>query len=115
DDLAADTAELRVRDTGAEGERLVVTRNGEPFGAPIAVTSDPFTTTVPVARDPAREGPLGTWVRVDTIRAVEVVDGVALPDQVVDLPLDVPATADVLRLPTTIANPIFLTGAEDGG
>ncbi len=116
DDLAADAAELAVTVTGGQGDRIVLVRNGQRFGSAIAVTSDPFTATVPIERHPASEGPLGTWVRVETIRTVEIVDGVAAPDHLVDLPLDVPADGDVLRFPTTIANPLFLTGTvADGG
>lgn len=110
DELAADEASLEITVTGGAGDTLVVTRNARDLVAPILVTADPFTTTVHVVRDPRTEGPLGTWVRVDTIRAVEIVDGVALPDRIVNLPLDVPAEVDVLRVPTTIANPVLLTG-----
>lgn len=117
DDLAADAADLAITVTGGVGDTIVLIRNGQRHGPAIEVTSDPFTATVPIERDPAGEGPLGTWVRVETIRAVEIVDGVALPDQLADLPLDVPADADVLRFPSTLANPVFLTGAtspDDG-
>jgi hypothetical protein len=115
DDLAADAANLQVTITGGQGDLLVVLVNGERQGAAIEVDADPFTVTLPIERDVDGEGPLGTVVRLETIRAVEVVDGVAIPDAILALPLDAPAEGDVLRFPTTIANPIFLTGASDGG
>jgi hypothetical protein len=114
DDLAADAADLTVTVAGGQGDLLVVLVNGERQGAAIEVDADPFTVTVPIERDVDGEGPLGTVVRLETIRAVEVVDGVAMPNQILALPLDAPAEGDVLRFPTTIANPIFLTGAADG-
>lgn len=78
--LVADTAEVELTVAGAEGQSVRVVRNGEEVDV-VEVDADPFTATIDADRDPASEGPLGTYWRV------EVFD-------------------DASR--TAIANPVFL-------
>jgi hypothetical protein len=106
DDLAADVAELTVTVTGGHGDTIALHRNGEPYLDPVPVTSDPFAATFTLTRDLLGEGPLGTFVRVETYRPIDLPDGTSLP-HVPGLPAD----ADLLRYPTTLTNPVFLTGA----
>jgi hypothetical protein len=128
EDLAADEADLEVTVRGGQGDALVLTRNARPFGLPIPITSDPFTTTIPVERDTAGEGPLGTWVRVETVRAIDPATGdVAATsdahhdgdhaeddhDHATAGAAAIDAALDLPGFPTTIANPVFLTGAAD--
>ena len=82
DTLVADRAELTVTVRGGAGQTITILRDGEPSGAPVPVTSDPFTHTFTATRSGA-SGPLGTFWRVD------VADSRSL---------------------TAITNPIFLTG-----
>jgi hypothetical protein len=137
EDLDADEAELTITVRGGAGDSLVLRRNAEPFGLPIPITADPFTTTVPIERDERTEGPLGTWVRVETVRSVPGSDRqVEVEGEGVDDAAhshadrageegdheghDHPASAAALEaaaatvFPTTIANPVVLTGADDG-
>jgi hypothetical protein len=83
DTLVGTAATMDVTVNGANGQTLVVSRDGTEAQR-IPVTSDPFSTSVPIDRDPA-EGPLGTFWRVD------VAGDVAL---------------------TAIGNPIFLADAQ---
>lgn len=77
------TVALRVTVTGGKGQLLTYIRNGMPVLS-VPVTSDPFVSDLPRAgRDPANEGPLGTFWRVETRDASSR---------------------------TTIGNPIFLKG-----
>jgi hypothetical protein len=65
DVLRADTATMTVRVQGAAGQTLRAFRNGQPvLAAPIASADQ--SVTVPIARVPADEGPLGTFWRVET-------------------------------------------------
>jgi hypothetical protein len=82
DTLVATTATMEVTVRAATGQQLVVSRNGSEVQR-IAVTGDPFTTTIAAARA-ADEGPLGTFWRVDV--------------------------ADALSF-TAIGNPVFLADA----
>jgi hypothetical protein len=79
DTLHADAATLSVRVRGADGQLLIVTKDGLPAGV-VPIAGDDFRTTVAATRDPG-SGPLGTFWRVDTIDA---------------------------QLYTTIGNPVFL-------
>lgn len=82
DTLHTDLASLDVRVRGADGQMLIVTRDGEPAQViPIAGTD--FRTTITATRD-ASSGPLGTFWRIDTRDA---------------------------QAYTTIGNPVFLTAA----
>jgi hypothetical protein len=83
DTLVGTVATLNVTVNGATAQTLVVSRDGTEVQR-IPVTSDPFSTSIPIDRDPA-EGPLGTFWRVD------VAGDVAL---------------------TAIGNPIFLADAQ---
>lgn len=65
DTLHADAASLEVEVEGADGQTLVVTRDGLPAGL-VPITGDDFRTTVAATRDPG-SGPLGTFWRVDTV------------------------------------------------
>ena len=85
DTLVADTASMTVTVRGGQGQTVTILRDGDAVGAPVPVTSDPFTHTFDAART-AESGPLGTFWRVDV--------------------------ADTRSL-TAITNPIFLTGAGD--
>jgi hypothetical protein len=85
DRLAADSATVTVTVTGAEGQLLLVSRNGQAEGAPVPITADPFTHTFEASRADD-EGPLGTFWRVDT------------------------QTLDPTPVLTTIGNPVFLAG-----
>lgn len=65
DALRADTATMAVRVQAGAGQVLRVYRNGQPvLAAPIATADQ--TVTLPIARVPADEGPLGTFWRVET-------------------------------------------------
>jgi hypothetical protein len=64
DTLIGQTAKLDVTVNGASGQSLVVSRNGAEVQR-VPITADPFTTTIDASRDPAGEGPLGTFWRVD--------------------------------------------------
>jgi hypothetical protein len=64
--VGADTATLHVEVRGGLGHTVVVSVDGEPAGAPVPVDADPFTYETEVARSDA-SGPLGTFVRVDTV------------------------------------------------
>jgi hypothetical protein len=79
DTLIGTTATMDVTVNGANGQTLVVSRDGTEVQR-IPVTSDPFTTSITADRDPG-EGPLGTFWRLD------VADSVSL---------------------TAIGNPVFL-------
>jgi hypothetical protein len=83
DTLVGTAATLDVTVNGANAQTLVVSRDGTELQR-IPVTSDPFSTSIPIDRDPA-EGPLGTFWRVD------VASDVAL---------------------TAVGNPIFLADAQ---
>ena len=85
DTLVADAAQLSITVRGGQGQTLTILRDGEPVGAPVPVTSDPFTHTWTADRV-AGSGPLGTFWRAD------IADAQAL---------------------TVITNPIFLTGVGD--
>lgn len=92
DTLVTETATVTVTITGAEGQQLLVSRNGEAAGAPVAIDSDPFVHAFTADRTDD-EGPLGTFWRVDTMAL---------------------SPTPVL---TTIGNPIFLadrTGEQAG-
>lgn len=82
DTLHADVAALEVHVSGADGQTIVVTKDGLPAGL-VPVVGDDFRTTIPATRDPG-SGPLGTFWRVDTTD---------------------------LQGYTTIGNPVFLSGA----
>jgi hypothetical protein len=82
DTLNARRATVTVRVRGGDGQRIQITRDGDPYGLPVLVRGDDFTYRFTARRD-AGSGPLGTFWRVDT--------------------------AD-LRSLTTIGNPIFLAG-----
>ena len=82
DTLVADTASMTVTVRGGAGQTVTILRDGDAVGAPVPVTSDPFTHTFDAART-SGSGPLGTFWRVDV--------------------------ADTRSL-TAITNPIFLTG-----
>ncbi len=66
DSVPTDAATLTVIVVGGTGQQVVVTADGEPVGAPLTVDADPFTARVDITRS-AASGPLGTFVRVDTI------------------------------------------------
>jgi hypothetical protein len=85
--FAADEAEVSLRVTGAAGQVLRIVRNGETADL-VPITGDDVTHTWTAERDEGSEGPLGTWWRVET------------QDH---------------EARTTVANPIFLTGADPGG
>ena len=75
-------ATLTVRVRGADGQLLLVSKDGLPAGI-VPILGDDFTHTFAATRDPV-SGPLGTFWRVDTF--------------------------DLQSL-TTIGNPVFLQGA----
>lgn len=79
DVLATDRADIEVTVTGASGQVLRITRDGDVVGV-VPITADPFTHVIEATTAPG-SGPLGTFWRVDT--------------------------ADTQSL-TTIANPVFL-------
>ncbi len=79
-------ASLAVTVRGGRGQQLRVVRGGERVHA-VAIDDDPFTARFAAPRVPAREGPLGTWYRVET--------------------------AD-RRCRTTLSNPVFLVGPAGG-
>jgi LPXTG-motif cell wall-anchored protein len=85
DTLVADAASMTVTVRGGAGQTVTILRDGDAVGAPVPVTSDPFTHTFSAVRT-SGSGPLGTFWRVDV--------------------------ADTRSL-TAITNPIFLTGAGD--
>jgi hypothetical protein len=85
DTLRGDAAEILVDVDGADGQLLVITKDGQPAGV-VPITSDDFTHTFTATRD-AGSGPLGTFWRVDTVA---------------------PGDEDNGAYYTTIANPIFL-------
>jgi hypothetical protein len=97
DVLRADTAEVAVRIEGADGQLLLITKDGVPVDV-VPVASDDATHTFTATRDPG-SGPLGTFWRVDTLA---------------------PGDEDNAAYYTTIANPIFLAppaptdGTTDG-
>lgn len=75
DTLPADTATATVTLTGAQGQVLLISRDGYPAGvAPI--TADPFTHTFEASAS-SGSGPLGTFWRVDvldpTIQALTLI------------------------------------------
>ena len=88
DTLVGQTAEVTVTVTGAQGQGLLATRNGEAVGPPVPIDADPFVHTFTADRTDD-EGPLGTFWRVDTMALTP---------------------APVL---TTIGNPIFLADRDD--
>jgi hypothetical protein len=65
DTLYADNADLKVTVTGGTGQLLYYLVNGLPISL-VPITSDPFTTTLPISRVPLGEGSLGTFWRVQT-------------------------------------------------
>ncbi|MDQ4096434.1 MAG: CehA/McbA family metallohydrolase [Actinomycetota bacterium] len=75
-------ASLNVAVTGGKGQSLALVRNGDEASI-VPVASDPFEHTFSIRRIP-REGPLGTWYRVETFDT---------------------------RGRTTIGNPVFLQGS----
>ena len=79
DTLHSNVATLSVHVGGADGQLLIVTKDGLPAGV-VPIVGDDFRTTIPATRD-AGSGPLGTFWRVDTVDA---------------------------QLYTTIGNPVFL-------
>lgn len=81
DSIAADNATLEVTITNGIGQLLNLIQNGQRI-AQILVATSPFTHSQTITRNPANEGPLGTYWRIET------EDAEAL---------------------TTIANPVFLT------
>ena len=83
DRFVTETAAVTVTVTGGEGQVLLLSRNGDPAGVPVAIDTDPFVHTFTADRA-GGEGPLGTFWRVDT-----------------------QATSPTVVL-TTIGNPIFL-------
>jgi hypothetical protein len=85
DTLVADRADFTITIRGGRDQLLTILRDGEPVGAPVPVTSDPFTHTWTGERA-SGSGPLGTFWRVDV--------------------------ADARSL-TIITNPIFLTGTGE--
>ncbi|MGH2731444.1 MAG: CehA/McbA family metallohydrolase [Actinomycetota bacterium] len=74
-------AEVSVTVSGGRGQFLRVIRNASDLQT-VPISSDPFSFTFPASRD-EKEGPLGTWYRVETFDA---------------------------RSRTTIGNPVFFTG-----
>jgi hypothetical protein len=82
DVLRSDTATMTVHVTGARGQLLTIYRNAQLAGLPVLITSEDFTYTFAASRGD-REGPLGTFYRVET--------------------------GDLQSL-TTIGNPIYLSG-----
>ncbi|MEO7555579.1 MAG: CehA/McbA family metallohydrolase, partial [Acidimicrobiales bacterium] len=70
DTLVAKTATIDVTVQGANGQSLVVSRDGSEVQR-IPVTSDAFTATIAADRD-AGEGPLGTFWRVDVADELSV-------------------------------------------
>lgn len=85
----SDTATLEIRIQNANGQTLELNQNGELFGVPIPITSDDFTYSQAIFRNPANEGPLGTFWRFDVRAAANPT---------------VPKTA----IRTLIANPVWL-------
>ena len=64
DTLRADVAALSVHVQNADGQLLIVTKDGLPAGI-VPIVGNDFRTTVAAARD-TTSGPLGTFWRVDT-------------------------------------------------
>ena len=62
--LGADTATLRVRVTGGQGQILTYYRNGLPMRA-VPITADPFEHSLEAGRGLV-EGPLGSFWRIET-------------------------------------------------
>lgn len=85
DVLRAEVARVTVRVTGAAGQVLLVTCDGQPAGT-VPITSDDFTHTFTALRSPT-SGPLGTFWRADTLAPPSAANGPYL---------------------STIGNPIFL-------
>jgi len=83
DTLVGTSATMDVTVNGANGQTLVVSRDGTEVQR-IPVTSDPFSTSIAIDRDPG-EGPLGTFWRVDIAGDVTL---------------------------TAVGNPIFLADAQ---
>ena len=83
DVLQSETATMTVHVTGAKGQLLTVYRNAQLAGLPMLIPSADFTYTFAASRG-GREGPLGTFYRVET--------------------------GDLQSL-TTIGNPIYLAGS----
>jgi hypothetical protein len=83
DQIAAETAQLRLTVAGGAGQTLEVMRNGQ-LVSTHAIESDPYKLELTIERSDD-EGPLGTFWRIQTR------DAVAL---------------------TTIGNPIFLRGSD---
>ncbi len=64
--FVADTAMLELTITGGAGQSLRLSQNGQDVLL-LPVAGDPFIVQLPIARNPATEGPLGTFWRVDTL------------------------------------------------
>lgn len=64
DSVAADNATLNVTVTNGAGQLLNLIQNGDQI-AQVPILTSPFTHSQPIARNPANEGPLGTFWRVD--------------------------------------------------
>ena len=89
---SADTATLRLAVSGAQGQRLMLYRNGQ-LAQSRLILSDEEIVQLEIQRAPASEGPLGTWWRFDL-----VADGLIFNGR----PVIGPAT-------TLIGNPVFLS------
>ena len=89
---ASATATLRLAISGAQGQRLMLYRNGQLQQSQL-ILSDEEIVQLPIQRDPASEGPLGSWWRFDL-----VADGLIFNGR----PVIGPAT-------TAIGNPVFLS------
>ncbi len=84
DSFRSDHATLEVEVRGGAGQHLRLVQNGQEVLV-LPITGDPQSWTLPIARNPATEGPLGTFWRVETYDEQSV---------------------------TTIGNPVFLTAGS---
>lgn len=88
----SESATLRLAVQNAQGQRLMLYRNAQ-LQQLLAVTSDEQLFEVTIDRDPASEGPLGSWWNYELVANPIVLNGQLLPSDVI----------------TAIGNPVFLS------
>jgi hypothetical protein len=95
DTLVGDTAEVTVTVRDGSGQTLGIVANGREVEE-VPVTSDPFTHTFTATRR-AREGPLGTFWRVETADA-ESLTTISNPIFLADEPYEAPSRPEPAAL-----------------
>lgn len=91
-----DQASLKLDISAAAGQRLTLYRNGA-IQQTRLISSDSESVVITIARDPATEGPLGTWWAYELSSSQLLFDNILVAGEVV----------------TTIGNPVFLTAAAN--